>query len=107
MRRKVPEKYSFRLAILMFLLLIAFAVFPVSVSAGSSTIVMSKGRKIIGWDEIMQGGLHKDATVMCWRDVKYGIEAALAGNEVIMTPMEYLYLDKYQNPNHLESPVTF
>jgi len=69
--------------------------------------VMSKGRKIIGWDEIMQGGLHKDATVMCWRDVKYGIEAASLGNDVIMTPMEFLYLDKYQNSNHLEPEAIF
>lgn len=69
--------------------------------------VMSRGRKIIGWDEIMQGGLHKNATVMCWRDVKYGIEAAAKGNDVIMTPMDYLYLDKYQNSNHLEPEAMF
>lgn len=67
-----------------------------------SDFVKSKGRKIIGWDEIMQGGLCEDATVMCWRDVKYGIEAAKLGNEVIMTPYEHFYLDKYQNSHHLE-----
>lgn len=69
--------------------------------------IKSKGRKIIGWDEIMQGGLHEDATVMCWRDVKYGIEAAAQGNDVIMAPMDYLYLDKYQNANHLEPEAMF
>lgn len=69
--------------------------------------VTTNGKKIIGWDEIMEGGLHKDATVMCWRDVKYGKEAATQGNDVIMTPMEYLYLDKYQNSNYLEPEAMF
>ena len=67
-----------------------------------SDFVASKGRKIIGWDEIMQGGLCKDAAVMCWTDEKRGVEAAEKGNEVIMTPYEYMYLDKYQNSHHLE-----
>ena len=69
--------------------------------------VISRGRRVIGWDEIMQGGLHEDVTVMCWRDVKYGIEAASQGNDVIMTPMDYLYLDKYQNANQLEPEAMF
>lgn len=69
--------------------------------------VISRGRRVIGWDEIMQGGLHEDATVMCWRDVKYGIEAASQGNDVIMTPTDYLYLDKYQNANQLEPEAMF
>ncbi|WP_316838814.1 family 20 glycosylhydrolase [Pedobacter gandavensis] len=59
----------------------------------------SKGRKLIGWDEILEGGLAPDATVMSWRGEKGGIEAANAGHDVIMTPGSHLYLDSYQtNP---------
>ncbi|MGL5319120.1 MAG: glycoside hydrolase family 20 protein, partial [Bacteroidales bacterium] len=57
----------------------------------------SKGRKMIGWDEILEGGLSKTATVMSWRGEEGGIKAAKAGNEVIMTPGEYCYLDQYQD----------
>lgn len=56
----------------------------------------SKGRKIIGWDEILEGGLNTSATVMSWRGEKGGIAAAKAGHNVIMAPAEYLYLDYYQ-----------
>lgn len=59
----------------------------------------SKGRKLIGWDEILEGGLAPDATVMSWRGEKGGIEAANSGHDVIMTPGSHLYLDSYQtNP---------
>lgn len=58
-----------------------------------------KGRKLIGWDEILEGGLAPDATVMSWRGEKGGIEAANSGHDVIMTPGSHLYLDSYQtNP---------
>ena len=56
----------------------------------------SKGRRIIGWDEILEGGVTKTATVMSWRGTKGGIEAARMGNDVIMTPSNYCYLDWYQ-----------
>ena len=56
----------------------------------------SKGRKIIGWDEILDGGLDPNATVMSWRGTQGGITAAKAGNDVIMTPGDYCYFDKYQ-----------
>lgn len=58
--------------------------------------VNSKGRDIIGWDEILEGGLAPNATVMSWRGEKGGIEAAKAGHKVIMTPGKYCYLDYYQ-----------
>ncbi|WP_214225064.1 family 20 glycosylhydrolase [Pedobacter sp. B4-66] len=59
----------------------------------------SRGRKMIGWDEILEGGLAPDATVMSWRGEKGGIEAANSGHDVIMTPGSHLYLDSYQtNP---------
>jgi hexosaminidase len=54
------------------------------------------GRKIIGWDEILEGGLAPGATVMSWRGVKGGIEAAAMKHDVIMTPSSHMYLDYYQ-----------
>ncbi len=58
--------------------------------------LQSKGRKLIGWDEILQGGLSEGATVMSWRGEEGGIQAANAGHDVIMTPGGYLYFDGYQ-----------
>lgn len=56
----------------------------------------SKGRNIIGWDEILEGGLAPNATVMSWRGVEGGMNAAKAGHDAIMTPSPYAYLDQYQ-----------
>lgn len=58
--------------------------------------INSKGRNIIGWDEILEGGLAPNATVMSWRGVEGGLTAAKAGHDAIMTPMPYAYLDFYQ-----------
>ena len=55
--------------------------------------VNSKGKRIIGWDEIMEGGLAPNATVMSWRGVEGGIAAAKQGNDVIMTPTSHCYFD--------------
>ena len=55
-----------------------------------------KGRKLLGWDEILEGGLAPNAIVMSWRGEKGGIKAAKMGNDVIMTPGEYCYFDSYQ-----------
>ena len=55
-----------------------------------------RGRDLIGWDEILEGGLAPNATVMSWRGVKGGIEAAEQGHDVIMTPTDYCYFDYYQ-----------
>lgn len=54
------------------------------------------GRRLIGWDEILEGGLAPDATVMSWRGVDGGIEAARQGHDVIMTPTSHVYFDYYQ-----------
>ncbi|MCM4157018.1 beta-N-acetylhexosaminidase [Gramella sp. AN32] len=54
------------------------------------------GRQIIGWDEILEGGLAPNATVMSWRGMDGGIDAAKQGHDVIMTPGSHLYLDHYQ-----------
>lgn len=59
--------------------------------------VNSKGRKIIGWDEILEGGLAPNATVMSWRGTEGGIKAMKAGHDVIMTPGETCYLDFTQD----------
>jgi hexosaminidase len=67
--------------------------------------VNSKGRQIIGWDEILDGGLAPNATVMSWRGVRGGIAAAKNGNDVIMTPSAQCYFDHYQS-NPVTEPVT-
>ncbi|MCB9300494.1 MAG: family 20 glycosylhydrolase [Lewinellaceae bacterium] len=59
--------------------------------------INSKGRDIIGWDEILEGGLAPNATVMSWRGTEGGIAAARQGHDVIMTPTAYCYLDYYQS----------
>ncbi len=58
--------------------------------------INSKHRKIIGWDEILEGGLAPEATVMSWRGEAGGIEAAKMGHDVVMTPGKPLYFDQYQ-----------
>jgi len=58
--------------------------------------LQSHGRKLIGWDEILEGGLAPEATVMSWRGIKGGIEAARQGHDVIMTPNSHMYFDYYQ-----------
>lgn len=63
----------------------------------------SKGKKIIGWDEILEGDLAKGATVMSWRGLKGGIEASNRGFDVIMTPTDYCYFDYCQDPRKQES----
>ena len=60
------------------------------------------GRHIIGWDEILEGGLAPNATVMSWRGIAGGIKAAKQGHDVIMTPNSHLYLDYYQAPPESE-----
>ena len=62
------------------------------------------GRKIIGWDEILQGDLAKGATVMSWRGVQGGIEAASRGFDAVMTPNGYCYFDFYQTQERDKEP---
>jgi hexosaminidase len=58
--------------------------------------VTSKGKKIIGWDEILEGGLSPNAAVMSWRGFDGGLEAAKQGHYVVMTPGSHCYFDHYQ-----------
>ncbi len=60
------------------------------------TYLNSKGRQIIGWDEILEGGLAPNATVMSWRGIKGAIEAAKQKHDVILTPGSHCYFDHYQ-----------
>ena len=63
------------------------------------------GRQIIGWDEILEGGLAPNATVMSWRGERGGIEAAKQKHDVIMTPNTYLYFDYYQTKDTENEPL--
>jgi len=64
--------------------------------------IKSKNRVLLGWDEILEGGLPADATVMSWRGIKGGIEAAKQGHDVVMTPTSECYFDYYQGPKDTE-----
>ena len=68
----------------------------------------SNGRDIIGWDEILEGGLAPNATVMSWRGIDGGIAAAKQGHSVIMTPGTHCYFDYYQEAEdkRIEEPIT-
>lgn len=66
--------------------------------------VNSKGRSIIGWDEILEGGLPPNATVMAWTGIANGIKAAQEKHDVIMTPNEYTYFDHYQSNDTKSEP---
>ncbi|MDO6430475.1 family 20 glycosylhydrolase [Flavitalea sp. BT771] len=68
-------------------------------------MLKSKGKKLIGWDEILEGGLAPEATVMSWRGMKGGITAARMNHQVVMTPWDFCYLDLYQGESAAEPPT--
>jgi hexosaminidase len=68
-------------------------------------ILQSKGKKLIGWDEILEGGISPEATVMSWRGFNGGIEAAKLGHYVVMTPTSFVYLDYQQGEKTIEPPL--
>ena len=74
------------------------------VTARIQKFLNDKGRKIIGWDEILEGDLAEGATVMSWRGVKGGIKAASMGFDVVMTPTDYAYFDYYQSRERDKEP---
>jgi hexosaminidase len=65
----------------------------------------TRGRKLIGWDEILEGGLASDATVMSWRGEAGGIEAARMGQDVVMTPGSHVYFDHFQSEDQSKEPL--
>lgn len=69
--------------------------------------VAGHGRRIVGWDEILEGGLAPNAVVMSWRGERGGIESAKAGHDVVMSPSEYTYFDYYQSRDQAREPQAF
>jgi len=65
----------------------------------------AKGKRLIGWDEILEGGLAAGATVMSWRGIQGGITAAKAGHDVVMAPTTHTYLDYFQSRDSGELPA--
>jgi hexosaminidase len=71
-------------------------------------ILHRRGKRLIGWDEILEGGLAPDATVMSWRGTKGGVAAAKMNHDVVMSPQPYYYLDHCQGERVVEpEPVCF
>ncbi len=70
-----------------------------------TTLLESKGKKIIGWDEILEGKVGKNATVMSWRGEAGGLKAVKLGNDAIMTPNTYFYIDYYQSADTENEPL--
>lgn len=68
-------------------------------------MLLSKNKKLIGWDEILEGGLAPEATVMSWRGMQGGITAARMNHHVVMTPWDFCYLDLYQGETSAEPPT--
>ncbi|MCC6463236.1 MAG: family 20 glycosylhydrolase [Saprospiraceae bacterium] len=69
-------------------------------------ILQAKGKKMIGWDEILEGGLAPEAAVMSWRGLEGGIQAAKLGHPVVMTPNDYVYIDLLQGDPLVEPDQT-
>lgn len=68
-------------------------------------VISARGRKMIGWDDILEGSVTPDVTVMSWRGVKGGIKGAKKGHDVIMAPNTYLYFDYYQSNDRDKEPL--
>jgi hexosaminidase len=68
-------------------------------------ILEAKGKKLIGWDEILEGGLAPNAAVMSWRGMEGGVAAATAKHLVVMSPTSNAYLDYYQGDPAIEPPT--
>ena len=69
--------------------------------------ILKKNKKLVGWDEILEGGLAPSATVMSWRGTKGGVEAAKAGHNVIMCPTSHCYFDYYQTEKDETNKTAF
>ncbi len=69
------------------------------------TFLTERGRRLVGWDEILEGGLAPNATVMSWRGISGGIAAARAGHDVVMAPGSHTYFDHYQSQVREREPI--
>lgn len=68
------------------------------------TFLTANNRRLVGWDEILEGGLAENATVMSWRGTAGGIDAAKAGHDVVMAPVSHTYFDYYQSRDRTKEP---
>lgn len=68
-------------------------------------IIISKGKKMMGWDEILEGGVASSTALMSWRGIQYGIEASKSGHFVVMSPMQHVYIDLMQGDAATDAPV--
>ena len=68
-------------------------------------VVEARGRRVIGWDEILEGNVSETAIIMSWRGTEGGIEAARKGHDVIMAPYSHLYFDYYQSEDIANEPM--
>ena len=68
-------------------------------------VVETRGRRVIGWDEILEGDVSQSTIIMSWRGTEGGIEAARKGQDVIMTPLSHLYFDYYQSEDIASEPM--
>jgi hexosaminidase len=68
-------------------------------------IIQSKGKKMMGWDEILEGGVSPSTAVMSWRGLEHGVKASNTGHYVVMSPTQYAYLDYMQGDASTEAPV--
>lgn len=68
-------------------------------------IVQSKGKKMMGWDEILEGGISPTTALMSWRSMEHGVRASNSGHYVVMSPTQYVYLDYMQGDVATEAPV--
>ena len=64
----------------------------------------ARGRRLVGWDEILEGGLAPAATVMSWRGIEGGVAAAASGHDVVMSPNTHCYFDYYQSRDTAAEP---
>lgn len=69
-------------------------------------IIVSKGKKFMAWDEVLEGGVSQSAAVMSWRNMQHGLDAANAGHEVVMTPTQYAYID-YMQADAITEPKVY
>jgi len=69
------------------------------------TFLTARGRRLIGWDEILEGGLADNATVMAWRGIEHAVTAARAGHDAVLTPTSHTYFDYYQAQDRSREPL--
>ncbi|MFA6701813.1 MAG: beta-N-acetylhexosaminidase [Dysgonamonadaceae bacterium] len=68
-------------------------------------IIHSKGKKMMGWDEILEGGITPTTSLMSWRGIQHGIEASKSGHYVVMSPSNFVYIDLMQGDKSTDAPV--